>query len=65
MKTIPKSLHTVTVLVAVAREIRAYRENTDSDAVTDALAILGYADSPDTYQLADKARAILAREVRS
>lgn len=62
MKTIPKSLHTVTVLVAVAR-IYTDGGHERAHAVTLALHALDYTDSPDTYQLADKARAILAREV--
>jgi len=62
MNTIPKSLHTVTVLVAVARA--AYDEGLNAqEAIADALAVLGYANTPDTYQLADKARKVLAREV--
>ena len=64
---LPKSLHTVTVLVNVARELA--RVATDSgrsfipdgpDAVDVALIVLGYSDTPDAYGLADKARAILA-----
>lgn len=63
---IPKSLHTVTVVVAIARELRdmgirhQYR-----DHVADALAILGYSEDADAYGLADKARKVLARGERS
>lgn len=63
MKTIPKSLHTVTVLVAVARLDMAARNSDAHSAVHEALHVLGYANSPDIYGLAAKARAILAREV--
>ena len=67
-KPIPKSLHTVTVLVAVARLLR----NLDNDAgrslftsagyVECAVRQLGYAHTPDVYELADKAAAILAKD---
>lgn len=63
---IPKSLHTVTALANVARELRdmgirpRYR-----DYVADALAILGYSEDADAYGLADKARKVLARGERS
>lgn len=64
---IPKSLHTVTVIARVAADLRDSgrigREFTD--AVAAAIAILGYADASDTYGLADKARAVLAREMQS
>lgn len=62
---LPKSLHTVTVLVAVARHLEAFGRVTGdgTDPVGDALAILGYSDTPDAYGLAAKARALL--EVRS
>ena len=69
---LPKSLHTVTVIVNVAREcdrtaiavaanstVRAY------DAVKNALLVLGYQSAEDTYGLADKARAQLARSFAS
>ena len=63
MKPIPKSLHTVTVLVAVARELRQFFPGIETtDAVARALRVLGYADTADTYGLAEKARAILAKE---
>jgi hypothetical protein len=63
-KALAKSLHTVTVIVAVAR---AEMDRTTADvhsAVHEALHILGYAgSSPDPYGLADKARAVLRAEV--
>jgi hypothetical protein len=64
MKTIPKSLHTVTVLVAVARIYMT--QGMDYNAATAAAErALGYGNSPDTYALADKARAILDKSVQS
>jgi hypothetical protein len=64
MKTIPKSLHTITVLVAVARHMLASYETADQ-AIAAAVILLGYKGAPDEYQLASKARAILAKSVRS
>lgn len=68
---IPKSLHTVTVIAAIARTFTwpdVPDDQLDSMirvAVHEALHVLGYADAPDAYGLADKACAILARKVRS
>lgn len=65
---IPKSLHTVTVLVRIARTVKGAPIQNAADCalrVNYALNVLGYADAPDAYGLADKACAILAREVRS
>lgn len=63
---LPKSLHTVTVLVNVARAVADLDGTmTCDDALSAARAILGYADSPDTYGLADKARAVLNKECAS
>jgi hypothetical protein len=65
---IPKSLHTVTVLVNVAREIllRGDYGNTSPLrcmlAVDKARRILGYADTPDVYSLAARAVVILEKE---
>jgi hypothetical protein len=68
---IPKSLHTVTVLVNVAREhVRnAGLSYTSAPlcyqvAVRHALKVLGYADTPDAYGLAARAVAILEKEQR-
>lgn len=59
---IPKSLHTVTAIVNVARAIIVLNGNTsNADAISAALVILGHADSADTYGLADKARKALAK----
>lgn len=61
-KTLPKSLHTVTAIVAVARYYRASNDGiTHEYAVFAAIAILGYSveKDQDPYGLADKAIAIL------
>lgn len=59
-KPLPKSLHTVTVLVQVARRLMKSSQHTVPSAVAAvdmALSILGYdADTDDTYNL--KAQAI-------
>ncbi len=61
---LPKSLHTITVLVNVARQ-SPYPADA-ATAVVWALGVLGYdATTPDTYQLAAKARAILSKSVQS
>lgn len=63
---IPKSLHTVTVIVAIARELAALGSRPQhGDHVADAVAVLGYVDAPDAYGLADKARKALAKAVQS
>jgi hypothetical protein len=54
-KTLPKSLHTVTVLVNVARryvEVERYPAN---EAIEKALEDLGYGGAPDPYGLASAA----------
>lgn len=57
---IPKSLHTVTVLVAVARLLRERNPDCNwNDAVYYARVSLGYADSPDLYGLCAQAVAKL------
>lgn len=68
---IPKSLRTVTVLVAIARTFATWPDvpadqldNMLRVAVNEALHVLGYADAPDAYGLADKARKALAQVVR-
>ena len=55
-KPLAKSLHTVTVLVRVAR-LLLKRELTYSnvEAVYGALEVLGLSDMPDTYGLVDAA----------
>lgn len=61
-KPLAKSLHTVTVLVNVARYYKATHDGiTVQDSAHAALAILGYdvRTTSDTYGLLDKAIAIL------
>jgi len=61
-KPIPKSLHTVTAIVQVARYYRATNSGiTHEYAVFAAIAILGYSveKDQDPYGLASKATAIL------
>jgi hypothetical protein len=65
-KTIPKSLDTVRVITTMARYILQHgpcaAHKSRAEAVEDALALLGYAGSPDTYALAAAAaKALLAR----
>jgi len=62
MKTLqlPKSLHTVTVLVNVARLYQSFGNALDA-SLEAALQALGYAGAADTYELAAKARAVLAK----
>lgn len=55
MKPIPKSLHTVTVLVTVAKLIQASTPYSNAGAVNAALVLLGYDPATDTYELATKA----------
>lgn len=61
--TIPKSLHTVSVLVAVAGNIASTDPQCQSlsQAVDKALMLLGYAAMPDTYGLAQQALKKLSR----
>jgi hypothetical protein len=55
-KPLPKSLHTVTVLVRVARDIQTRQPELSSfGAVHAALDILGLSDMPDDYALATQA----------
>ena len=51
-KTLAKSLHTVTVIVRVARLMRKLRSTSNEVAVTHALELLGYHDAADPYGLA-------------
>jgi hypothetical protein len=61
---LPKSLHTVTVLANVAEDLIATgRFKAPRAAVKAVLGMLGYADTPDTYGLADKAVAVLEKRV--
>lgn len=67
MKTLPKSLHTVTVLVNVARYVLkhgpCHADKSRAEAVEDALILLGYDTDPaaDPYGLAARAVAELAK----
>ena len=54
-KPLAKSLHTVTVLVRVARDIQNRAPIADDTAITLALGLLGLADMPDDYGLAAQA----------
>lgn len=74
MKPIPKSLHTVTVLVAIAREqlVRTsshplyaspYEKLVYEDCVDCALATLGLHNMPDTYGLREQAIRKLSKGV--
>jgi hypothetical protein len=63
MKTLAKSLHTVSVLVNVARTAPATFVAT-ADRVTFALMVLGYENSPDPYGLAARAVAILEKDAQ-
>ena len=60
-KPIAKSLHTVTVLVRVARDIQARQHMANDDAVTHALNLLGLGDMPDVYGLALQAEKQLSK----
>ena len=53
---IPKSLHTVTVLVTMARYMKAFTPGgSDSYYVHLAVSTLGYVDESDTYSLIHQA----------
>jgi hypothetical protein len=59
-KPVAKSLHTITVLVQVARLIGRHEpEFTPQGCVNAAMRELGLANRPDPYGLADRALAIL------
>lgn len=59
---IPKSLHTVTVLVTMARYIKASAPGgSDSYYVHLAVATLGYTDECDTYSLIHQAIKKMAK----
>ena len=54
-KTMPKSLHTVTVLVRVAALFQRYENCAAEEALDLALIQLGYGAAPDDYGLAASA----------
>lgn len=63
MKPIPKSLHTVTVLVAIARNHMLVHGTSASTAVMCACVMLDLHDAPDVYGLRDQAIRKLSKEV--
>lgn len=56
---LPKSLHTITAIVRVARFIMAEGRHTAAEAVGDAVNVLGYDNAADPDGLAAKALAQL------
>ena len=64
--TLAKSLHTVSVVVAVARYVSASHPTAGGPAecVGHALAILGYAGAADPYGLAQRAMVILSKDAQ-
>ena len=52
-KPIPKSLHTVRVLVIMARQLM--QNQTIDAALNDAISLLGYENTPDSHGLREKA----------
>ena len=62
-KPLPKSLHTVTVLVNVARLVADTARNPMSyeEAISDALMALGYADCTDTHNLVGAALKAMSK----
>jgi hypothetical protein len=58
-KTLPKSLHTVTVIAAVARRYMECERYPAVNAIEKALEDLGYSDAGDPYGLAVKTLAVL------
>lgn len=61
-KTIAKSLHTVSVLVSVARiiRLRSATNLTAAEAVGQAVEALGYGDAEDPHNLTETARRQVA-----
>lgn len=64
MKTLPKSLHTITVLVRVASVYMRIENYPAADAVGKALEDLGLVDTSDDYGLAAAAVAQLNKKGR-
>ncbi len=64
MKPIPKSLHTVTVIVKLARYHHNAERGTYDRSIVWAVKFLGYADTPDTHGLAAAALKQLAPKAR-
>ena len=60
-KPIPKSLHTVTVLVKLAGLFQRTQGYYPADALAAAVAFLGYADTPDAHGLAAAALKVMGK----
>ena len=63
--TLPKSLHTVSVLVAVAQRLIINEGLSAAIAVSETLSVLGYTNTPDTYGLAQQALKKLNKATQS
>ena len=63
MKPIPKSLHTVTVLVAIARNHMLVHGTSAATAVMCATVMLDLHDAPDVYGLCEQAVRKLSKGV--
>lgn len=65
-KALPMSLHTVSVLVAVAKLIQDTKpDHSAFDAVYQALVVLGYSSESDHYSLALQALKKLNKEAQA
>lgn len=63
-KPIPKSLHTVTVLIKLAAHLASLTVGaTPRECVNDALEFLGYDLNDDAHSLASAARKILSKGI--
>jgi hypothetical protein len=62
--TLAKSLHTVSVIVAIGREFMKQPSIRPAEAVRIALDILGYTNAADPYGLADRAIMLLAKDAQ-
>lgn len=58
-KALPKSLHTVTAIVQVAKYALMLDEMSNADAVQNAISVLGYAGATDPHGLVAKALKVL------
>lgn len=66
MKIVPKSLHTVTVLVKLAKHARGFiimGDDSNRRSVDWAMDFLGYAAAPDAYGLAAAALAQMGHDL--
>jgi len=61
MKPLAKSLHTITVLVRVALNVKRDKPMANDSAITAALDILGLTDQPDVHGLALQAEKQLRK----